>query len=166
MLRPQAIHSYDYVNHPYEQVRGALSRDALAVFRAATKAASSRAHDVASALRIQVAGVEIQKDIVIAVKRTEEARSPALDTMVTQIDLEWEAAKTPRLFPLMRAQLKVYALTASETQLDLEGHYEPPLGAVGKVIDAMLGRRIAEASVHQFLTDVAEYLRRALPSKK
>lgn len=162
MARPQEIRSYDYVNHPYDKVRDLLTRDAVAVFRAATKAASSRAHDVASALRVQIGGIEIQKDIVIAVKHTAERRSPALDTMVTHIELEWEAAQSPRLFPLMRAELKVYALTASETQLDLEGHYEPPLGALGKVIDAMLGRRIAEASVHQFLTDVAAYMRKAL----
>lgn len=157
------LRSFDYVNHPYAQVRDVLMKDALAVFRAATKAASSRANDVASALRVQVAGLEIQKDIVIDVKQVEEQKSPALKTLVTHIELEWEAAKSPRLFPLMRAELSVYALTARETQLDLHGHYEPPLGALGKVMDAILGKRIAEASVHQFLTDVATYLRRTLP---
>ena len=166
MAQSHEIHSYDYVNHPYPRVREVLARDALAVFRAATKAASSRAHDVVSALRIQIAGVEIQKDIVIAVKRIDERPSPALGTMVTHIELEWEAAQSPRLFPLMRAELQVYALTASETQLDLAGHYEPPLGALGKVIDAMLGRRIAETSVKQFLTDVADYMRRTLPPRQ
>jgi hypothetical protein len=163
MAPRREIRSYDYVNHPYQQVRDVLTRDALSVFRAATKSASSRAETVAAALRVQVAGLEIQKDIVIEVKRVEEQRSAALETMVTTIELAWAAAQSPRLFPLMRAELKVYALTASETQLDLEGHYEPPLGPLGKVIDAMVGRRIAEASVHQFLTDVAEYMRRTLP---
>jgi hypothetical protein len=163
MAPRQTIHKYDYVNQPYAQVRDALTRDALAVFRAATKSASTRAHDVAAALRVQVAGLAIEKDIVITVKRVDEQRSPALETMVTTIELEWAAAQAPRLFPLMRAELKVYALTATETQLDLDGQYEPPLGPLGKVLDAMLGHRIAEASVHQFLTDVAEYMRRTLP---
>ncbi|HEX6812109.1 MAG TPA: hypothetical protein VF384_10840 [Planctomycetota bacterium] len=156
------LRTYDYVNHPYAKVREALTRDAIAVFRAATKSASSRAHEVASALRIQVAGIEIQKDIVIRCKRIDERQSAALGTLVTSIELEWEAAQSPRLFPLMRAELKIYALTARETQLDLEGHYEPPLGALGKVVDAVLGRRIAEASVRQFLVDVADYMRRTL----
>lgn len=164
MAKGQKIHSFDYVNHPYARVRDVLVRDALAVFRAATKSAAARAEDVASALRIQVAGLEIQKDIVISVNRTDESRSAALNTMVTQIDLEWEAAQSPRLFPLMKAELKIYALTNTETQLDLEGHYAPPLGPVGKVMDAMLGHRIAEASVHQFLRDVADYLRTTLPA--
>jgi hypothetical protein len=131
-------------------VRDALSRDAVAVFRSATKAASARADDVASALRVQIAGVEVQKDIVIAVRSVVEKRNPALDTMVTHIVLEWEAAKSPRLFPLMRGELKVYALTATETQL---------------VIDAVLGKKIAEASVHRFSSDVAAYLRRSLAAQ-
>jgi hypothetical protein len=159
-----AIRSYDYVNHPYAQVREVLVRDALAVFRAATRAASSRANDVASALRVQFAGVAIQKDIVIAIKGITERPGPGRGTPVTHIELEWQAADSPRLFPLMHAELDVYALTAGETQLDLSGHYEPPLGALGKVIDAVLGHRIAEASVHQFLVDVADHLRRILPS--
>src|SRR4029079_12491262 len=115
MAKLPEIHSYDYVNHPYAAVRDVLAKQALEVFRAATVAATSRAHDVASALRVQVAGVEIRKDIVITVQRTDESRSPALATMLTQIELEWEAAQSPRLFPLMRAVLRVYALTARET---------------------------------------------------
>lgn len=157
------LRTYDYVNHPYAKVHEVLARDAAAVFRAATKAASSRAHEVAAALRIHVAGLEIQKDIVIEVKSIEQRQSAALGTLVTHIELQWEAAKSPRLFPLMRAELMVYALTATETQLDLDGHYDPPLGPLGKVVDAILGRRIAEASVRRFLVDVADYMRRTLP---
>jgi hypothetical protein len=45
--------------------------------------------------------------------------------------LEWEAATMPRLFPFMKAELSIYALTVTETQLDFRGVYEPPFGAVG-----------------------------------
>ena len=117
---------------------------------------------LAETFGVQVAGIEIAKDVVIRVKSTDERRSAALDTMVTLIELEWEAAQSPRLFPLMRGELSVYALSATETQLDFLGHYEPPLGALGSAIDAIVGHRIAEASVHRFLTDVAEFLRTTL----
>ena len=40
--------------------------------------------------------------------------------------LEWEAATMPRLFPLMKAELSIYPLTATETQMDFSGLYEPP----------------------------------------
>jgi hypothetical protein len=66
----------------------------------------------------------------------------------------------------MSAELSIYPLTATETQLDFLGRYEPPLGAVGGAVDAVVGHRIAEASVHRFLSDVAAYLRRSLEAEK
>jgi len=155
------IRCYDYVNHPYERVREALSGDAGALFRDATRAASSRAESVAAQLNVNVAGLEVAKDIAIEVRSVEESRR-AGQPPVTRLALEWEAADSPRLFPFMRAELSVYPLTATETQLDFAGRYEPPLGPLGSAMDAMVGHRIAEASVHRFLQDVAGYLRREL----
>jgi hypothetical protein len=59
----------------------------------------------------------------------------------------------------MDSVLTIYPLTATETQLDFLGRYDPPLGVVGDAMDALVGRRIAEASVHRFIGDVARYLR-------
>ena len=78
--------------------------------------------------------------------------------------LEWEATTMPGLFPLMKAELCIYPLTPTETQLDLFGHYEPPFGMVGKAMNAIAGYRIAEVSVHRFLSDVAGYLRQTVTS--
>ena len=80
----------------------------------------------------------------------------------TRLQLEWRAARTPRLFPLMKADLSIYPLTATETQLDFKGVYEPPLGLFGKAVNAVVGYRIAEVSVHRFVSDVAQYLRETL----
>ena len=68
----------------------------------------------------------------------------------------------PRLFPLMKADLFIYPITATETQLDFKGLYEPPLGILGKAINALVGHRIAEACVHRFVSDTAEYLRKTI----
>jgi hypothetical protein len=81
---------------------------------------------------------------------------------VTRLQLEWQAAKMPSLFPLMKAELSIHPLTASETQLDFSGLYEPPFGAVGKAMNAIVGHRIAEVSVHRFISDVKAYLRQVL----
>jgi hypothetical protein len=62
----------------------------------------------------------------------------------------------------MKANLSIYPITATETQLDFNGLYEPPLGPLGKAVNAIIGRRIAEASVHRFVSDVAGYLRKTL----
>jgi hypothetical protein len=160
--KEREIHCYDYVNHPYAQVRDALSKDALQVFSAATKAAASRAQSIAAELRLDIGGIGVQADIKIAVKNVEETVGDATSPPSTHLLLEWEAATMPRLFPLMKAQLSIYPLTATETQLDFSGLYEPPLGLVGKAMNAVVGHRIAEVSVHRFISDVAGYLRQTL----
>jgi len=157
MSKGREIRCYDYVNRPYEQVRAALTKDAPRLFQSATKAAASRAQSVASELHVDLGGIGVEADITISVKSTEEKAT------TTILDIEWEAATMPRLFPLMKAEISIYPLTSTETQLDFLGVYEPPLGAVGKAVNAIVGHRIAEASVHRFVSDVAGYLRQSLP---
>ncbi|HTC36069.1 MAG TPA: hypothetical protein VK724_22005 [Bryobacteraceae bacterium] len=161
MSKGREVRCYDYVNHPYAQVRDVLGKDAPAIFQAATKSANSRAQSIISELRVDVGGIALEADIVITVKKWEE-QTAEMSGPSTRLQLEWQAAKMPGLFPLMKAELVIYPLTASETQLDFAGLYEPPLGVVGKALDAVVGYRIAEVSVHRFVNDVAGYLRQAL----
>jgi hypothetical protein len=156
------IRCYDYVNHPYERVRDALKQNALMVFQSATKTAASRAKSVAAELHVDFAGIGVKTDIKIDVKSVYEKAAGSASMPATQVTLEWEAAKMPRLFPLMKGELFVYPLTATETQLDFSGVYKPPFGSVGKTMNAIVGHRIAEVSVHRFVSDVAAYLRHAL----
>jgi hypothetical protein len=162
MSKGREIRCYDYVNHPYEQVRDALSADALTVFQSATKHAASRARSIASELRVNIGGIGVATDISISVKKIEEKPVEAMAAPATRLELEWEAANMPGLFPFMKAELSIYPLTATETQLDFSGLYEAPLGPVGKALNAMVGHRIAEVAVHQFVSDVAGYLRETL----
>ena len=159
MRNTREIHCYEYVNHPYERVREELTTDAPAVFRSATNVAASRARSVASGLRIDLGGIALEAEINISVSNIDQKPAAGMSAPETRLRLVWEAAKSPRLFPLMDAELAIYPLTATETQLDFLGRYEPPLGALGKAINAIAGHRIAEATVHQFVKDVAEYLR-------
>ena len=161
MSKGTEIRCYDYVNHPYDRVRDTLKHDALAVFQSATKAAVSRLESVAAELHVDLSGVGVKKDITISVKNVEE-KVDAMSTPSTRLALEWEAASQPGWFPMMKANLSVYPLTGTETQLDFWGFYEPPFGTVGQAINAVAGHRIAEASVHRFIDDVAAYLRRTL----
>lgn len=156
------IRCYDYVNHPYERVRDALRGDALEVFRGATKAAESRAESVAAELRLDLGGIVIGADIAIAVTGIDERAVGPRGGASTCLQLEWEAAKMPGLFPLMKAELHLYPLTATETQLDFSGVYDPPLGPLGGLLDAVAGYRIAEVTVHRFVSAVAEHLRKTL----
>ena len=156
------IRSYDYVNRPYERVRDELRQNALTIFQSATKAAASPAQSIAAELHVDFGGIGVKTDINISVRNIEEKIVDATSTPSMCLLLEWEAATMPGLFPLMKGELSVYPLTSTETQLDFSGIYEPPFGAVGKTMNAIVGHRIAEVSVHRFVSDVAGYLRQTL----
>ena len=162
MSTGREIRSYDYVNRPYERVRDALRQNALTVFQSATRAAASRAQSIAAELHVDFGGIGVKTDINISVKNIEEIVDTT-STPTTLLLLEWEAATVPGLFPIMKGELSLYPLTPTETQLDFSGFYEPPFGAVGRTMNAIVGHRIAEVSVHRFVSDVAGYLRQALP---
>ncbi len=157
----QEIRSYDYVNHPYARVRELVVVDPIVIFAVATRATAHRARELASELRATVGGVDVAAEVVISVGAIEDDASGPLGGPATRIPVSWQAAKHPGLFPLMNGVLTIYPLTATETQLDFLGRYDPPLGVVGSAVDALMGHRIAEASVHRFIGDVAQYLRDA-----
>jgi hypothetical protein len=163
MSKPKDIRLYAYVNQPYDVVRRALHGRPLELFQQATNSAATRASSVAASLRVGVGSVEVGVRIKIHVHGVREEEGVAGLSPVTRVKLGWEAAKAPGFFPLMSAELSAWPLSASETQLEIEGAYEPPLGVVGTAIDAAIGHRIAEASVHRFLEDIVEQLRRSTP---
>ncbi len=162
MSTGQKIRSYDYVNQPFEKVRDALCRDPLVVFQAATKTAAARANSLAAELHIDLAGITLGVDIKISVKETVNRPAAGKGGPSTVIHLEWEAANRQHLFPFMKAELAIYPLTGTETQLDFAGVYEPPLGVLGSAANAVVGHRLAESSVHRFISDVAQHLRASL----
>ena len=159
---PRKLRCYEYVNRPYERVRALLHERGPDVFQRATSSATARADSLLSTLRVSAGGLEVGVDVRIHQRGSrDEEWMPGLSP-VTRIDLAWEAAKATALFPTMEAQLSLWPLFASETQLEITGSYRPPLGLVGNAVDAMIGHRVAEAAVHRFLEDVAEHLRREL----
>ena len=129
------------------------------MLRAATNAAASRARAVATALRVKIGPLDVAAEVDVRVGTISEESHDAPMSRVTRIPIEWSAAQRAALFPIMNAELSLYPLTATETQLDFLGRYAPPLGIVGGALDAMVGHRIAEASVHRLVADVADYLR-------
>jgi hypothetical protein len=162
MSKRRELRSYEYVNHPYTAVRDALTQNPQRIFQSATRAAATRADDLAAALKVRIAGIDVGADIDITAGTSREEPAHARAPIKTVLPVEWKAANRPGLFPSMKGQLEVYPLTATETQLDFSGEYDPPLGMVGEAVDAMVGHRIAEASVQRFVADIGVYLRGAL----
>jgi hypothetical protein len=163
MTQPHELRCYDYVNHPYAVVRDALRADLGGILQRATKSASGRAGALAANLKVDVGPLEIGTDVAIEVLGVEERETgPTGRAGTTAITLRWVAARGAALFPSMEAELLVYPLAKDETQIELHGRYTPPLGAVGGALDSLIGHRVADASVHRFVTDVASLLRSEL----
>ncbi|MBL8743511.1 MAG: hypothetical protein JNK04_20515 [Myxococcales bacterium] len=158
MSATKELRCFDYVNRPFIEVRDTLRENPNDIFRRATNGAAGRAESLVATLHVDVAGLELGKDVEIVVKKVWERTEPSLGPMIV-FQLEWHAAAGSSFFPSMKADLSVYRLGKDETQLELAGTYEPPLGTIGKVLDALVMHRVAEASVHRFVGDVAALLK-------
>jgi hypothetical protein len=157
-MAKRATRAFDYVNHPYEAVQAAMQKDAAAILQKATQVAEERSGEIVAALSVNIASVQLSKDVVIKVGAIRE--EGAGFGRVLHVELAWRASDRPGLFPSMKGDLRIYPLSHSETQVDFDGEYELPLGLLGGVLDAVMGHRWAEASVHGFVRAVVERLRR------
>jgi hypothetical protein len=156
MANRHELRAYDYVNRPYQAVREALLADPLETFRRATVTASRPAAEVE--LRAKVGPLSIGQDVAISLGAITDGRTGSGDP-VTKVAIEWKSARQAGLFPTMRATLSIYPLSSRETQLELDGTYDPPLGLLGDALDAIALHKVAETSVAGFVRDVAGFLR-------
>ena len=166
MRQPSKVRCYQYVNRPFGEVRELLRQRALTLLQRATTSASARASEVGASLHAGAGAIDVSVDVRIHLHAVRDEEGVAGMSPITRITLGWEAARATALFPVMKAELSFWPLTATETQLEIEGTYHPPLGLVGDAADAAVGHRVAEATVHRFLDDVVEQIRRELPASK
>jgi hypothetical protein len=120
------------------------------VFQSATKSADSRAQSIAAELHVDIGGIGVMTDIKISVKNVEEKVFDAVWAPATRLLLEWKAATMPRLFPLMKAELTIYPLTATETQLDFLGLYEPPFGEGNNNVNPRMNQECTRPPILEF----------------
>jgi hypothetical protein len=79
----------------------------------------------------------------------------------TVVPLSWWAIRGQHLFPTLEADLEIMPLGPDQVMLTLMGHYEPPLGPLGRRLDRLLLHRVAEACVRSFLRRTAASLEEA-----
>jgi hypothetical protein len=149
------LHCYDYVNQPYEIVRRAVLADPLALFTRATSAGQG------SRLHAMLGAIEVGAEIEIELQGVDEKHEPFARPSLT-IAITCRSRHRAALFPTLTAQLSVYPLTPTETQVELSGSYAPPLGIVGEAVDAAGLHRLAKESVSGFVREIATHLRRNL----
>jgi hypothetical protein len=153
------VNCYGYIPRPFDELRALMMRDPIRLLKQATSAGAARAHSLYTELRVGE-GVTVQVDVEVELIRTFDGcpvdGAPTL--ACAGLELQWKAVSHASLFPLMKAKLSAWPVTANETQLALEAHYQPPLGVLGTAVDAVIGHRIAEATLQRFLDDLIDHL--------
>lgn len=155
----RTLYAYTYVRQPFDEVARLLAEDPETFLQAATDEAASHAREFESELRVALGRFDVGREITIEVG---EFRPSAMQAV--SLPLRWSAAEHESLFPSMQAVLELQALSLRMplTQIALIGTYRPPFGLLGAAGDAVLGKRVAEAAMHRFVTDVAERVNRRM----
>jgi len=69
--------------------------------------------------------------------------------------IKWVATGARTLFPTMSADLVLSHVGPTQTRIVFEGTYEPPLGPLGRVIDRVALRRVADSTVKGWVDRIA-----------
>lgn len=160
MSAPTRVRSYQYVARPYDGVRAALHQKGSSLIQTATRAASARVDDIGSTLHFTAKGFDLGVDVKIRVDEAHDEQAASLHSPVTRVKIGWEAVRNTSVFPHLEGTLSAWPLSATETQIEIDGTYTPPLGALGQALDALVLHRLAEAAVHRFVEDVVEQIRK------
>ena len=78
--------------------------------------------------------------------------------------MRWEAlGMTGGLFPVLDADIALTAEGEEGTRMTLNGVYRPPLAALGAGLDRVLLHKVATATIHSLMTNLARALERTAP---
>jgi len=98
-------------------------------------------------------GLAIDKEAIAMLERSSKHLG-----LEQRIAVTWRPELEQEPFPTFTGTLALEAATPKACALTLDGTYEPPLGIAGKVFDAALGRRIAEATAEQLLKEIGGFI--------
>ena len=76
------------------------------------------------------------------------------------VPITWHSLEAKPLFPVMKGRLRLNRLPDGTNRLELEGHYEPPGGGLGRAADSAALYPVAAATVEDFVERVARVLSR------
>lgn len=141
------VYLFDFLSHPYEEVRDLLRDRPTDIFAHADQEAALRTDELLATLGVPLGKTIVGRSVLVELDGFEERSRPF---PIAKLPLRWRAAELPALFPSMEADLEAYPLSRTETQVSLLGRYRPPLGPLGSLVDAALLHRVAQASLQRF----------------
>lgn len=103
---------------------------------------------------VKLAGVPIYKRVRLQVGNS----CVALRGDSVMLAVSWTAVGGPPLFPFMEGTLHADPHGSQSTRLTLNARYDPPMGALGTLIDRALLHRLAQSTMDDFVLRLAASL--------
>lgn len=76
------------------------------------------------------------------------------------VPITWSSLESEALFPTFEGRLRLYRVPGGTSRLELDGHYSPPGGVLGRAADAAAMYAVAQATVEDFVERIAGVLAR------
>jgi hypothetical protein len=105
-----------------------------------------------TAVGLHMAGIPVRKSVEV------ELGEPVKAANWMEIPLSWKATFPRQLFPMMTGKIELAPVDRDVTRLTVSGMYEPPLGRVGRRLDAAVMHKVAEATVQELAESIAKRL--------
>jgi len=132
------VHHSVHIQRPIQEVSSALLDSPSSVFP--------------RTVGVHLAGIPVRKRIRLLIGEPERTSTWAA------IPIWWQPTFGRKLFPVMNGKLEVAPVDKDETRLTVSGMYEPPLGRLGRELDAALMHRVAEGTVKELAETIAKKL--------
>ena len=159
------VRYYLEIAAPFEDVEAALLDDPETWVPGLLRDAEDRGQRLLAEIGFVVDARRIDKEVEIEIGRPYRAPSVRpYRPSPTLLPMDWRATGPQGLFPHLEADIEVAPLGAERTHLSISGRYEPPMGALGRMLDRTLLHRVAEATVKDFLDRVGERIRAREPA--
>ena len=121
---------------------------------------SSKSHILDLVVPLKGLGLptEMELERPVTVKFQSHANRLLIGRRNEEMDVSW-TPKDGGPFPSFNGKISIRP-ASGKTELQLDGSYEPPLGAVGAAFDAVIGSRIAQATANALLATLKDELER------
>ena len=146
---PVLVRYYLELGRPAHVVEEVLTQDPQGWLPELVQATSRWGTDLVSRVGLSVGGHRVDREVNVRVF----ALYRLGDTSV--IPIAWHPSVESSMLPSLEGDIELSPLGDDRAQLAISASYRPPLGWLGAVSDRALMRRVAEATIKDFLDRVA-----------
>lgn len=146
------LYTYTYVAQPFDEVCWLLATVPRRLLAGAAEQAGGLAAELVAEVSGGLGAVETTTQVSLHIGQFQPK-----GVLSAALPLRWEPASGSTALPVLVGEVEVTCVSVRPplTKLALVATYRPPLGLLGAAVDALLAHRVAEATAHRFLEQVA-----------